>query len=441
MTIRRLMFLAIALCLYSASRSQADSIVLNDGRRFDGIYISETDEIVVFDVRSGGATIRAKYTKANVAAVERDIKEGPAYYALPIVGPIGFIEGEETFVSAVAFHKALKSVRESGAEYVILVFDTPGGIITEMNQIVAAIGAATDLHFVAYVRTALSAGAVIAMACPEIYMAPNGTIGAALPWKVGPDGTPDNIEEKFHSAIRADFRNATTIGGHSTLILRGMSETEIELWQVDEQGVPKVVDSAPAAPQATLLKPKGQILTLTSEEALAYGLSRGTLPTVDHIKEHLGLVAWHCADDKAWHDMINYGRATLWKHEDAERRVVEASWKIAELERVEPQLRELETSVAASHLSELDLVSERDRQLSNLYEAYISLHAEAVESGLSTNALNTKYRIQTSQITREYDNLVRSVRRERSTKELQAKSLRHRIDELVTEVKRLTAGL
>lgn len=441
MTIRSLVLAAIALYLCFATELHADAVVLNDGRRFDGTYVSETDELIVFDVRSGGATIRAKYKKVNVASIEREIKEGPGYYALPIVGPIGFHEGVETFVSAEAFQKALHKVRESGAEYVILVIDTPGGSIDEMNQIVSAISSAKDLHFVAYVTNALSAGAVIAMTCPEIYMAPNGTIGAALPWTVGPDGMPKNIEEKFHSIIRADFRNVTTGGGHSTLLLRGMSETEIELWVVEVQGKPKVIDVASTSPEGRLLKPKGQILTLTSNEALACGLSSGTLNKVDEIKNHLGLLAWHCAEDQAWHDMINYGRATIWKHEDADRRRAEASWRFSEFQRVEPQVLELKAAVAAAEVAELGLIAERDDKLSSLYSAYSLLHADAVAFGVSTYSLDTEYRAEKARIAREFDNQIRAVRQERNKQELQARTLDRRLNELATEIKQLTAGL
>jgi hypothetical protein len=36
-------------------------------------------------------------------------------------------------------------------------------------------------------------------------MSPHGTIGGAILYQIGPDGTPANIEEKFESLYRAQF--------------------------------------------------------------------------------------------------------------------------------------------------------------------------------------------------------------------------------------------
>ena len=59
---------------------------------------------------------------------------------------------------------------------------------------------------------AAAAGTVTAMACPDIVMYPGSSIGAAVVYKVGPDGTPELIEEKFESIVRAAWREAAGIG-------------------------------------------------------------------------------------------------------------------------------------------------------------------------------------------------------------------------------------
>jgi hypothetical protein len=160
---------------------------------------------------------------------------------------------------------------------------------------------------------------VLAVACPQICMAPDASIGAAVAYKIGPNGMPEDIEEKFRSAIRAGERAAAAMGDRSDLWIRGMSELNLELALVQQSGEPPhLVEGLTDQPDAKVIKKKGEILTLTAKEALASGLSAATVNDVTAIRDALGIKAWHDTGDQAWSVMANRGVA-LKKQAEAAR--------------------------------------------------------------------------------------------------------------------------
>jgi hypothetical protein len=125
-----------------------------------------------------------------------------------------------------------------------------------------------------------------------------------VPFKIGPDGTPQNIEEKFQSILRAEFRRAAELGGHPPLIAQAMMDADIELQLVERRGKPAVVEAEPGA-TGNIFKHRGRILTLTANEARGCGISVGTAGTLEHAAPLLGLKGWRSIDDKAWFGMVN----------------------------------------------------------------------------------------------------------------------------------------
>jgi hypothetical protein len=218
-----------------------------------------------------------------------------------------------------------------------------------------------DLKFIAYVKKrALSAGAIIAMSCPRIYVAPDATIGAAVPFKMGADGTPRAIEAKFASAICAEMRNTARLAGHDELWVRGMTELDVAL-AVDHGEAaspttapstmpttaptdgPPVLRLASDAPKgAHVVKSAGKILTLTAADAVDFGLCAGTASDVAQLKDNLALRAWHVSDDgNAWRlveDRARSARAAVDRHVE---RVNYVNRALPTLVYVDRRLREL----------------------------------------------------------------------------------------------------
>src|SRR5690606_25126827 len=107
--------------------------------------------------------------------------------ALPFIQP----EADAAKVYKVPLHKevekglhaflqrSFKEAEEAGADVIILDMDTPGGFVDAADQI-AALMKETETKTIAYINhRALSAGAFLALYADEIYMVPNGSMGAA----------------------------------------------------------------------------------------------------------------------------------------------------------------------------------------------------------------------------------------------------------------------
>ena len=323
---------AFAVAIAAASVC-ADTITKNNGAVINGRIVTERLDAVVVETETEGIVLRQGIPRSQIRSIQRERPPvGPAYVRLPIQGVIG---GD---VTAAALAEGFTRARAAHANYVVLVFDSPGGDIQEMYKIVELVRGNQDLRPIAYVHQAISAAAIIAVSCPAIFMAPDGAIGAAVPWHMGPDGTPKLIEEKFESVVRARMRTAAQLGRHDELWVRGWTEPEIALAITSRDGKRRVIE-APAAPSSApatassdstpsnasvsdlrIIKTKGRILTTTAGDAEAGGLSMGTIAKLDAIHGALGIPAWHSAGDQPWFAVLNKGKADRQRQETEARR-------------------------------------------------------------------------------------------------------------------------
>jgi membrane-bound serine protease (ClpP class) len=381
----------------------ADQIVRKDGTTLTGTVVAESKDAVTFESTAGGITLRQKIARSQIASLSRAVKEGPGYCPIPIRGAIG------DDVSGAAFADAVRAARAAKAKYVVLVIDSPGGQLVEMLKIVDAIRANPDLTFVAYVKQAYSAAAVIAMACPQIVMAPGAQIGACVPYQIGPDGTPLAVEEKFESAVRAQMRSAAQLGGHDELWIRGMSEIDMEL-AVDRTpaGAAKLVVATDASPAATILKRKGQILTITASEAVANGLATAVAPDVAAARAALGLRAWHVADERPANLMEASARslrADRARQAELLRRAMErrAYYKSAAVEArsLDQQIRRSIARCDALRGELLKLRDQRDAEAKDLQDAY---NLKMKRASIAANPITTQ-----KQLRQEYGEKVKAI--------------------------------
>ncbi|MCI0363249.1 MAG: hypothetical protein L0Y44_02025 [Phycisphaerales bacterium] len=344
----------ITILFLACAESRGDTIMLKDGSRRDGKILSERESSIVVETRVNGIALKRTIPKSQIESIAYDLKTGPAYCALPIIGTIGKIPNGGQYVCAKAFARSLDQARAAKAEYIVLVIDSQGGAVAEMEEIIAAIRKANDVKFIAYVHEALSAAAVIAMACPSIYMAPDSRIGAAVPYHLAPDGTPQNIDEKMQSAIRAAFRSATELGGHDPLLMRGMMEPEIVLALASEPnsgGAPMVVEASPAAPAPPpekIIKPVGRILTLTGSESVSCGLAAAVCDSIDLVGSKLGHESWHEADDRPWHAMLNASKCEQIRAKGEAIQREQAAAREQEIKRIRAEIAQLNGQITAA---------------------------------------------------------------------------------------------
>ncbi|HSK17678.1 MAG TPA: nodulation protein NfeD [Longimicrobiales bacterium] len=163
-------------------------------------------------------------------------------YRIPVDGVIEL--GLAPFIE-----RTLREAEAAGARAVILDIETPGGRIDAAQRIVRAIQEA-DVPVYALVNMhAHSAGAMIALAAREVYMRPGAQMGAVTP--VTGDGT--KAPEKIVSAMRAEMRALAERAGRDPRVAEAMVDENIAV-----EGV----------------SPAGELLTLTSSEAVALNYAR-----------------------------------------------------------------------------------------------------------------------------------------------------------------------
>lgn len=171
-------------------------------------------------------------------------------YRIPIHGTIDM--GLAPYV-----RRSLGDAKKAGAAFVVLDVNTPGGRLDAAWEIVDAVQDAPVTVY-AYVDRAISAGAMIALAATGIYTRPGASIGAATPVSL----TGEKAPEKVVSVMRSEFRALAEARGLDPRIAEAMVDEEVELPGVKE---------------------KGKLLTLTSEEALRVGYSKGEFEDLESL--------------------------------------------------------------------------------------------------------------------------------------------------------------
>ena len=175
----------------------------------------------------------------GACAGERDARggsDGALVYRVPVNGVVEL--GLAPFIE-----RSLLEAEAAGADALVLDIETPGGRVDAAQRIANALEDA-PIPVYAYVnRRAYSAGALIALATDRVYMRQGAVMGAATPI----DGSGERAPEKIVSAMRSEMRALAEQRGLDPRIAEGMVDENIDI---------------PG------LKPRGQLLTLTTAEAV-----------------------------------------------------------------------------------------------------------------------------------------------------------------------------
>jgi membrane-bound serine protease (ClpP class) len=185
----------------------------------------------------------------------------------PVVFVIS-IEGMIDLGLAPFLSRTIREAEEAGAVALLLDINTFGG------RVDAAV-AMRDALLNARVRTiafvnqrAISAGALIALACNTLIMVPGGTIGAAAPVVGGGTGDTQPADEKAVSYVRKEFRATAEARKRPPEIAEAMVDADVE--------IPDVIS-------------KGKLLTLTTSEALERKVADLSADTVDAALQAAGV--------------------------------------------------------------------------------------------------------------------------------------------------------
>jgi len=188
-----------------------------------------------------------------VAATATARAEGSrALSPIPKTGPVTVVKIDKVVDLGLApFIDRITSAGERG-DLLVLDINTLGGRIDAAIMIRDAL-LHTEARTVCWVNPrAISAGALIALACDVIAVAPGATLGAATPVQIGPSGEMAPVEAKVVSFMRSEMRATALAKGRRGDIAEAM------------------VDADASVPG---LAEKGKLLTLDGNQALAWGIA------------------------------------------------------------------------------------------------------------------------------------------------------------------------
>jgi hypothetical protein len=227
--------------------------------------------------------------------------KAPSYFIIPITGALQ--PG-----TAKTFTQSLDAARQAGATHIVLAIDTVADNKGEALAILEALNGVKDMKLVAVVRRANGIASLLAIPCEDVLVTPDATIGGFRnpDWvrahPAGPEG-----------AVRS-ARPGIEKTGRDVLLARGLMEPGIilgiesaggdksKLVLVDERGDGK----APVKFNGEIIKPRGDGMILTADQATKIGFARAkatTLPSspadTDSIASTIGIAQWTFAGSAA----------------------------------------------------------------------------------------------------------------------------------------------
>jgi membrane-bound serine protease (ClpP class) len=177
----------------------------------------------------------------------------PLVYTIPIAGTIDL--GLAPFLA-----RTLREAEAAGAVAVVLDINTFGG------RVDAAVAMRDSLlnspvRTIAFVnQRAISAGALITLACNTVVMTRGGTVGAATPVLGGGSGETVQADEKTVSYVRSEFRATAEARSRPPEFAEAMVDADVVIDGVIEEG---------------------KLLTLTSAQALEHGIADFAADTLE----------------------------------------------------------------------------------------------------------------------------------------------------------------
>jgi membrane-bound serine protease (ClpP class) len=186
-----------------------------------------------------------------------DIPPQPVVYVIDVEGLID--NGLHKYIQ-----RGLATAENNNASGVILHMDTFGGLVDAADKIRKNLldTPVTTITFID--KNAASAGALIALATDSIYMAPGASVGAAT---VVEGGSGDKASEKMQSYMRGLMRATAEAKGRDPRIAEAMVDESIEIEGIIAEG---------------------KLLTLSTSEAMSFGVINGTFRTKAEIMAYMG---------------------------------------------------------------------------------------------------------------------------------------------------------
>ena len=228
------------------------------------------------------------------------------------------VAGEVDPGLAAYLRRAFRDIPAGEGVRVVLEIDTFGGRVDSALDMVDAILNEAPGETVAYVKTkAISAGALVALACDRLAMRHHTTLGDCAPISYSSEG-PKELGEKFQSPLRAKFRALARRNGHSEVLAESMVTTGMEVYEVVTDQGKRYLESRDL--EALGEEEKGEIvskrvvvgadelLTMNDAEAVEFGFSEASVGDLDELlQQFYGATATPQRVDPSWsEDLVGF---------------------------------------------------------------------------------------------------------------------------------------
>ena len=233
---------------------------------------------------------------------------GQKVYVIPVSGDVE--PGMAAFIK-----RAFRDAAQHPEGLFVLEMDTFGGRVDSALQIVDTLLKDPGGKTIAFVKNkAISAGALIALACNELVMKPNTTIGDCAPITFSSEGAK-MMGEKFQSPLRAKFRTLARKNGYPAALAEAMVTPDMIVYEVKMEGKTLYMDSlsfADLSPeekenvlsQKTVVA-KGELLTMDDQEARELSFSKMSAASIPEMLGRMGITDYEIVNIKeSWSESL-----------------------------------------------------------------------------------------------------------------------------------------
>lgn len=149
------------------------------------------------------------------------------------------LQGEIDSITVESLTERARRATDAGADAVVIALDTPGGEMLSTLELCRRIKGSFPANTVAWIRPqAYSAGAITALACREIVVAPDAVLGDAAPIAVsgltGLQALPAAERAKLEAPLLSEVTDSARKRGHDERLCRAFVSAPLELWLLED---------------------------------------------------------------------------------------------------------------------------------------------------------------------------------------------------------------
>ena len=237
--------------------------------------------------------------------------EKPAFHKVVVIPVSGEIEpGIAAFLK-----RALQEAPDTPDTLIVVEMNTFGGRVDSALEMVEDLIKIRQARTIAYVSDkAISAGALISLACNQLVMKHHTTIGDCAPITYSKEG-PKMMGEKFQSPLRAKFRTLAKRNGYPPALAEAMVTADMEIYRVKIDGRVAYMDAqeyedldeqhkALITEKKTVVA-KGELLTMDDREAHELGFSSMSVDSIEHMLAQMEVTGYTLTRiDESWSENL-----------------------------------------------------------------------------------------------------------------------------------------